>query len=159
MQVSELGTNAYEMAELLVVDDYVEETASGNTYEVEYGNLGIGTHSGYVGLGSFGTRLDINAGGTTYVELTFTPTAAISNQNMEVNVYMNAIKINDDEADIISFNNGSIETTFGEYEGTDRDIKRTFNLTHKNDPIFEKYFFGDSAVSYTHLTLPTTPYV
>ena len=145
VQVSELGTNAYEMAEMLVVDDYTEETASGNTYEVEYGNLGIGTHSGYIGLGSFGTRLDINAGSTTYVELTFTPTAAISNQNMEVNVYMNAIKINDDSADIIDFNNGSIETTFGEYEGTERDIKRTFNLTHKNDPIFEKYFFGDSA--------------
>jgi hypothetical protein len=145
VQVSDLSTNAYEMAEMLVVDDYSEETASGNTYEVEYGNLGIGTNSGYVGLGSFGTRLDINAGSTTYVELTFTPTDALSNLNMEVNVYMNAIKINDDSADIIDFNNGSIETSFGEYEGTERDIKRTFNLTHKNDPIFEKYFFGNSA--------------
>ena len=145
LQVSELGTNAYEMAEMLVVDDYIEETASGNTYEVEYGNLGIGTNTGYIGLGSFGTRLDINGGGTTYVELTFTPTAGISNQNMEVNVYMNAIKINDDSADILDFNNGSIETTFGEYEGTERDIKRTFNLTHRNDPIFEKYFVGNSS--------------
>ena len=27
---------------------------------------------------------------------------------MEVNVYMNAIKINDDSADILDFNNGSI---------------------------------------------------
>ena len=63
-----------------------------------------------------------DSGSTTYVELTFTPTDALSNLNMEVNVYMNAIKINDDSADIIDFNNGSILTQFGEYEGTDRDM-------------------------------------
>ena len=26
-----------------------------------------------------------------------------------------------------------------------RDIKRAFNLTHKNDPIFERYFEGDNS--------------
>ena len=43
----------------------------------------------------------------------------------------------------IDFNNGSVETNYGLYEGTEKNVKRSFDLTYKNDPIFEKVFVGN----------------
>jgi hypothetical protein len=41
------------------------------------------------------------------------------------------------------------------YEGTDRDIKRAFDLTHKNAPIFEKYFMQESSSSVVNVNSDT----
>jgi hypothetical protein len=76
---------------------------------------------------------------------------------------MNALRIQDDTQDEISFNNGSIRSGFGEYEGTDRDIKRAFGLTHKNYGIFERYFLGNDSsivnVSADTIKIPNHFYV
>ena len=56
---------------------------------------------------------------------------------------MNALRNEDDEKDLIAFNNGSVETNYGLYEGTEKNVKRSFDLTYKNDPIFEKVFIGN----------------
>ena len=106
-------------------------------------------------MGTIGSRLN----GST-VELVFTPLPSI---DTEVNVFMNALRIQDDSVDEISFNNGSIRSGFGEYEGTDRDIKRSFGLTHKNYGIFERYFLGDNSsivnVSADTIKIPNHFYV
>ena len=58
------------------------------------------------------------------------------------------------------FNNATIETGYGDYTGTERDIKRSFNLTHNNDNIFERSFTGTgiNTVSDT-ITIPNHFYV
>ena len=128
VQVADTTNNRYQMSEVLVVDDYTLEEGTGETYDVEFGN--IETVSG---LGTIGTR--VSAGGT--VELLFTP---LENIDTQVKVYMNALRHQDDEADLIDFNNGTIRTAYGDYVGTDRDILRAFELKHKGNQIFERYF-------------------
>ena len=63
----------------------------------------------------------------------FTPAASI---NTVVNVYMNAIRHEDDAKDNIDFTNALIESGFATYEGTERDIKRAFELKHETDQYF-----------------------
>ena len=75
-------------------------------------------------------------------------------------MYTNALRIQDDAKDVINFNNGTIETGFGDYTGTDRDIKRSFNLTHKNDNIFERTFVGSGINTDSNsITIPNHFYV
>jgi hypothetical protein len=40
---------------------------------------------------------------------------------------------------------GFIGYRYGSYSGTDNDIKKSFNLTHKNNPIFQRYFDGSNS--------------
>ena len=140
VQVSDTTNNTYQMSEVLVVDDYLENDGSGTTYDTEYGI--IETVSG---LGTIGTRLNgAGIGSAANVQLTFTP---LPNIDTQVRVYMNALRYVDDEKEEIDFNNGSIESVYSRYEGTDRDIKRSFNLTHLNNPIFDREFDGsDNAI-------------
>ena len=130
VQVCDKTNNEYQLSEVAVVDNYV--AGSGDTFDVEWANIETAA-----GLGTIGSRLNGSA-----VELVFTPLPSI---DIEVNVFMNALRIQDDTQDEISFNNGSIRSGFGEYEGTERDIKRAFGLTHKNYGIFERYFLGDDS--------------
>ena len=39
----------------------------------------------------------------------------------------------DDDRSEVNFTNGTIETTFSQYQGTDTDIKRAFELKHEAD--------------------------
>ena len=134
------------MSEIIVVDDYISSLATGNTYDTEYGIIQTSS-----GLGTIGTRVSV--AGT--VELLFTPNPSI---NVKVNVYMNALRHQDDSRDIIDFNNGTIETFFSSYTGTERDIKRSFELKNKTNPIFERYFDGSDSsivsISENSITIP-----
>ena len=138
VQVTDTTNNRYQMSEFVVVDDYIEETASGDTYDTEYGNLET-----VVGLGTIGSRLNVNAGATTNVEIVFTP---LPNIAASVNIYANALRIQDDAKTNMALNEaGSVSAYFGDYTGTDRDIKRAFNLTHNNYDIFDRSFVGDNS--------------
>ena len=57
----------------MVVDSYNETIGTGDVFDVEYGI--VRTNSG---LGTIGSRLDINNGGVTYTELVFTPNPNIA---------------------------------------------------------------------------------
>ena len=72
----------------------------------------------------------------------FTPNAGI---DVHTNVFSNVLKIQDDLVQTIDFDNGAIESGFGNYEGTDRAIKRQFELKHRTDNIFDKSFLGADA--------------
>jgi len=133
VQVVDTTNNRCQMSEVIVVDDYVNTATSYDTYDTEFGI--VQTHSG---LGTIGSR--VSAAGT--VELLFTPIPSIDAQ---IKVFMNALRHQDDSRDTISFNNGTIETFFSNYTGTERDIKRSFDLKYKSDPIFERYFNGGSS--------------
>ena len=132
-QVADTSNNQYMMTEIIAVDDFTDDGTTPETYDTEFGEVGTS-----VGLGTFGTR--VSATGIT--ELTFTPAASI---NTVVNVYMNALRHQDDGKDEIDFNNAVIESGFATYEGTERDIKRAFELTHETTPIFERSFEGNDS--------------
>ena len=123
-------------SEHMIIDDYNEGLQTGEVYEAEWGILNINS---VAGLGTFGYRLDKNPGGTSFVEVTFTPPA---HQASKITYFMNALKVQDDLQDQITFDNALIQSESGVYEGTHSDIKRAFNLTHNNYPIFEREFDG-----------------
>ena len=123
-------------SEHMIIDDYNEGLQTGEVYEAEWGVL---SHNDVAGLGTFGYRLDKNPGGTSFVEVTFT---APANKASRVTYFMNALKVQDDLQDQITFDNALIQSESGTYEGTHSDIKRAFNLTHNNYPIFDREFDG-----------------
>ena len=137
VQVHDTSNDRYEFLEYFVVDDHIEGETISETFDTEFAN--IQTHSG---LGTFGSRVIANSVGlAATTQVLFTPIAGI---NATVHVYTNALRIEDDTKDVIDLTNGTIETGYGTYTGTDRDIKREFELTHKNDNIFVKAFEGNS---------------
>ena len=138
IQITDTTNGSYSMSELLVVDDYILADDTGDTYDTgSYGDVGTS------GIGTIGTKLvaDSNAGVAT-VQLLFTPIASVA---IQAQVYMNAIKDTDDSKDNVSFNNSSIMTEYGLYEGTENDLKKAFMLTHGNERIFERSFEGDNS--------------
>ena len=123
VQVSDNTNNIHQISEVALIDDGTD------VYITEYANVNT-----FSGLGTIGAQRTSSA-----VDLIFTP---LPNIGVDVKVYLNALRYQDDEKDILSFVNSEIQTVYGTYEGSERDIKRAFNLTHKNDPIFERYFEG-----------------
>ena len=125
LQVSDTTNNRHQLSEIVVLDDGTE------TYITEYANIET-----FAGLGTVG------AATTTSTKLTFTP---LPNINVSVKIFFNALRIQDDSKDVVDLNNVSIETNYGNYYGTDRDIKREFDLTHKGFKIFQKSFDGNNS--------------
>ena len=136
VQVTDKTNNEYQMSEVIVVDDYNETIGTGDAYDNEYGIVRTAA-----GLGTIGSRLDINNGGVTYTELVFTPNANIA---AHVNVYMNAIKFDNGTKDEIDLTVATIQSEYGTYKGTHSDVKRAFEVKHDNNPIFEKEFLGNN---------------
>ena len=153
IQVHDTTNDRYEFLEYFVVDDHIEGETTSETFETEFAN--IQTHSG---LGTFGSRVVADAVGlAATTQVLFTPIAGI---DATVHVYTNALRIEDDSKDVINLTNGTIETGYGEYTGTDRDIKRAFNLTHKNDNIFERSVSQSGINTTTNtITVPNHFYV
>jgi hypothetical protein len=127
VQVSDNTNNRHQLSEMLVVDDNT------NVYAVEYGTVNT-----FSGLGTIGAQRI-----SSEIELVFTP---LPNIDVDVKVYLNALRYEDELKDKIDFLNSKIQSDYGIYEGTESSIKRDFNLTHKNSPIFEKYFDGGNSV-------------
>jgi len=125
LQVSDTTNNRHQLSEIIVLDDGTE------TYIAEYANIET-----FAGLGTVG------AATTTSTRLTFTP---LPNINVSVKIFFNVLRNQDDDKDIVNFNNATIETNYGTYYGTDRDIKRAFDLTHEGYKIFQRSFDGSNS--------------
>ena len=136
IQIQDLTNNEYQFSEFVVVDDYQPEILNYDTYDTEFGIIETGTT-----IGTIESRIvKSNSDSTAETQVLFTPLPGI---DVRVHSYMNALRNEDDEKDLITFNNGSVETNYGLYEGTEKNVKRSFDLTYKNDPIFEKVFVGN----------------
>ena len=134
-QVTDTTNTSTQLSEIVLVDDYVDASSDREVYMTEYANIETAA-----GLGTFGSR--VSAAGT--VSLVFTPNPSI---DAVVNIYMNALSV-DENIELpssIQFTNASINDGLAEYFGTESDIKREFELSHENEPIFEKYFLGNSS--------------
>jgi hypothetical protein len=129
VQVSDPINNHHQLSEVIVLHNSVD------TFISEFLNVETVSGLGTVGV----SRTDI------YTKLTFTP-----NPNIEVQVktFMNALQIADEESNIkkIDLTNSSIVSDSNTYEGTERSVKRDFNLQHKTDNIFRKNFNGNNSL-------------
>jgi hypothetical protein len=126
VQVSDTTNNYHQLSEVILIDDDSE------TYLTEFAN--IETNSG---LGTVGAVKSVDG-----TQLLFTP---IANIDAEVKVYFNSLRSIDDTRDNVSYNNGTFTTGYGDYFGTDIDIRRAFDITHKNYPVFERLFNGSNS--------------
>ena len=132
VQLTDTTNGSYNMAEMLVMDDYVLAEETGQTLDLEYGNIGVS------GIGTLGSRVvaDTNAGIAT-IQLLCTPTASIG---IQAQVFMQGVRIEDDSKQNIEFNNGAVTSEYSDYEGTERDVKKAFDLQHATTTIFNISF-------------------
>ena len=128
LQVSDLTNNENQISEIIVIDD------DSTTYHSEFASLETS-----VGLGTVGTY---RSGDITTV--TFTP---ISGINVEVKTFINGVRNTDDTLPsvVVDFNNSSIESDNGVYTGTETDVRRSFDLRHNNEKIFQRDFSGNDS--------------
>ena len=126
VSIEDTTNNQYQASEVLVVNDENE------VYITEYGVVQTGGN-----LGDFGGNIT----GEKVRQLTFQP---LANANVQVRVLQSAVgTVNDSVSDnLISFTNASIDTGEGEYYGTETDVKRAFEIKHKQLPIFKRNFLG-----------------
>ena len=129
LSVEDTTNNQYEMSEVIVLND------STNAYITQYGNLITNSSLGTVGAA-------VSSG---YTNLYYTP---IPNANIQVRVFQTSIQLVDvqeTQSSYIDLNNASITGGFGFYEGNEIDVKRAFDLTYQQQPIFLKIFDGGNS--------------
>lgn len=129
VSVEDTTSQNYQVSELMLVND--DTTVS----IVEFGKIttqnGIGTYSAYVNGSS--------------VDLKFTP---IPNKNVQVRVFQvsqSVLSYPLTVADTVKLNVNSVEAKYALYRGTEVDVKRSFDLYHKQNPIFKRYFNAGQA--------------
>jgi hypothetical protein len=125
-EVTDITNNERQVSEIISIDNDIEVFFS------EFGNLET---FGSIGTFGFQKTSSIN-------ELIFTPN---SNIDVNVKVYMNSLKSEDDAREVENFSDSLIETNYGTYFGTEIDVRRQFELTHKNNSIFQKEFDGSNS--------------
>jgi hypothetical protein len=124
--IKDTTNNEYQVSEIAILDDGVDSHIS---------EFGIIQTNG--SIGSIGSTVK----GSGDVDINFTPNPNI---DVEVVVFTNSIGDVDDTLPItaIDFTNASINSGDGFYLGAESDIKKDFNLTYNQRPIFERYFDG-----------------
>jgi hypothetical protein len=140
---------SYELAEVVVIDDY-DGSDPENVMITEFGNVKVGT--AFAGLGTISAR---RTGVTTDItEITFVPNAGIG---VSITTFLNALRPEENTSLLPSeatrevggegvkdLQNGSLESGFAIYEGTEVSIKRQFALENDGNPIFKKPYDGSS---------------
>ena len=133
--VEDVSNSQYQISEILVVDD----GTNGNL--TEYGIVQTGGN-----LGDF----SVNINGD-FTHLGFKPLASA---DVQVRVFQNSLRLVDDanSNESISFTNASVNTGSGSYTATETDVKRSFELNHKQKPIFKRDFVGGASTVVSTVT-------
>ena len=126
--VEDTSNNNYQISESILLND------SSDVFIAEFGEILTST--------SLGTISASIVGGNT--EIYFTP---IPNINAEVRVYQNSIGLVNSEstANTIDISNSNINSKNGIYRGTETDVKRSFDLYNRQNPIFVRNFDASSS--------------
>lgn len=125
VQVTDTTNNRYQMSELAVVDD------EDQVYFTEFGN--IYTNSD---LGTISATKTTNS-----TQVNFTP---IPDIDIEVKCFFNVVRNNDDDNFNIDYLDGTFKTGYKTILGSQRDLKKSFDLFHKEYPIFQKSFDAEN---------------
>ena len=122
VSIEDKSNSQYQASEFLSLTNLSENKC----YTTEFGILQTGNNLGIITAGIFGTDTVIY----------FTP-----NPNIEVDVKVFSISLGlKSDSDRISLINGFIDYAQSVYTGTDNDVKKQFDLTSDNFPIFQRYF-------------------
>ena len=145
ISIEDITNSKYQVSEILVVTNYEENQC----YITEFGILQTESSLGITTAGISGAN----------TEIYFTPI-----QNIDVDIKVFAINIGlSNIVDDISLINGSLEYDYGVYTGTHSDIKKEFELKHKNEAIFERFFDSSNPniikIDNNIITIPNNYYV
>ncbi len=145
VQIANVLDGNYEIAEVIIVDDYADDS---QVMLTEYGNVKVGTTNAGMGTISGRRAADDNT------EITFVPHAGIG---VSITTFMTPLRpeVNTSllPADATRAVGGETKKDLGNaqigndiniYEGTEAMIKRQFALKHNTDPIFRRNFDGSS---------------
>ena len=128
--IEDSTNNIYQFSELVAVRDGSE------VYFTEFGRV-LSDESLYLtGIGTFtGTINGVN----DQTELYFEP---LANRNVNVRTLIYSLETVDLEKSYtsIDLDQSNVSTLYGDYFGTENDIKRSFELKYKGFPIFERKF-------------------
>jgi len=121
--VEDKTNDEYEFFELIAAQDDLDQSFT------EYGILRTQSGIGTVGIACTDSTLKV-----LYT--------ANPNISVDVRVWQHTTRLIDNFNTLtgISFNNASLNSGSGTYTGTGIDVRRSFDLTHKQKDIFQKYF-------------------
>jgi len=125
ISIEDKTNSEYQVSEILTL------FSGSNCYDTEFGVIETKSSLGIITSGISGSNTNIY----------FTP---IPNIDVDVKLFKVDVGL-DEQSGEISLSNGSINYDYGDYTGTDNDIKKQFDLTHKNLPIFQRYFNGEGS--------------
>jgi len=142
VSIEDSTNNQYQFSEVVSLFNPTLDTSD----QVEYGIVNTGSNLGILSTGTIGS------GASEKVVLFFTPDADI---DYEIRLFKFVFG-NAQQYDFIGIESGKteIEQDFGLYTGTLNDVKKSFNLTHQDNPIFKKIFDG-SSTDYVNLNEDT----
>ena len=138
--IEDITNNIVQFSELNVIHDNTDVFLS------EYGRVITDDNFEDTGIGTFTAYIDpVSKKSQIYFE----PLAIIEpapNREVEVRLLVNALSpvnlgITTTELD---FDKGEFSIVYGDYVGTENDIKRSFELRHQGDLIFERIFDSSS---------------
>jgi hypothetical protein len=139
VQVSDITNNMHQLFEVVLANDETE------TYLTRFASIETHFELGEADSQKIGDN----------VELTFTP---LANIDVQVKVYFNSLTHLAYEGLPTEYYNKTLTTGYGYYFGTERDIKRSFDLKHRNYPIFRRNFNGGSSsvvsIAASTITIP-----
>jgi hypothetical protein len=127
VNIIDTTNNETEFFELLSVHDTT------NTYLTKYGTIQTNGNIGTVGMSTSGSN----------VILTYTPA---SNIDVEVSVLQHSIGEDLSGIESIDLSSSLINSSSSNYRGTNSDIRRSFDLYHKSNPIFEKAIDASTSI-------------
>jgi hypothetical protein len=120
ISVEDATNSKYQLSEFLTVTDNL------NSYNTEFGVIQTENQLGIITTGISGS----------HTNLYFTP-----NENIDIDLKVFKVDIGLSELnDESNFVDGSINYDYGNYKGTDNDVKKQFDLNYRQLPIFQRYF-------------------
>ena len=141
IQITDSQNNKIELNEFVVVDSYQLGIPTYETYNTTFGT--VNTDPG-TSLGNISSRIILDSSDNKYkTQILFTPSPNISTH---VNIFMSALRIQDDNRVDTSMN-GFIGSYLGSYTGTSSSVKKEFELTNNGVKIFERTFDSEDALT------------
>lgn len=133
--IEDTTNNIYEFKELVVVRN------SSDVYFTEFGRVLSDDSLSATGIGTFSGSID-NITDDTYIQ--FEP---LPNRNVEVRCFTYAVELLDmlKSGNSIDLEQSNVAVLFGDFTGTQNDVKRSFELKYKGLPIFEREFNAEDS--------------
>ena len=135
VSIEDMTNNIVQMSELVFTHNETD------AYITEFGRVSNRGFFEDVGLGTFTTYVDPT---TKKARLEFVPYPADPGftREIEVRLFTHQLQLVDlgISNNFYNYENGRFSTLYGTYTGTENDVKRSFELRHQGDLIFERVF-------------------